>query len=183
MFFFWQIKNIFYFCSNFFVFQSCELRFSGIFYRFPIRSFPGSFVFGLISGGVFAAIYKKIKNVNKKKWQNRIIFKMWGGVSLWVCQKLKRPRKSRFQIVMKLLSKAQLQIFSSKKVRVFCWSSQIYQDWTFLTNLSSDHWISSGGSDFVSKFRNTVTFLYLLVVPPGMLRITNSHKRPRKWTN
>ena len=44
---------------------------------------------------------------------------MWGRMSPWVRQKLKRHRKSRFQIEMKLLSKAQLQIFSLKKVSVF----------------------------------------------------------------
>ena len=38
--------------SIFFVFQSYELRFSGLFCQVLIRSFPGSFVFGLISGGV-----------------------------------------------------------------------------------------------------------------------------------
>ena len=34
-----------FFCSNFFVFQSCELRFSEIFCQVLIRSFPGSFGF------------------------------------------------------------------------------------------------------------------------------------------
>ena len=58
----------------------------------------------------------KMQKVRKK----RIIFEMWGRMSPWVRQKLKRHRKSRFQIEMKLLSKAQLQILSIKKVRVFC---------------------------------------------------------------
>ena len=37
-------------CSNFFVFQSYVLRFSGFFCLDLKRSFPGSFVFLLISG-------------------------------------------------------------------------------------------------------------------------------------
>ena len=39
-------------CSNFFVFQSYELRFSGIFCPVLIRSFPGSFVKKSILSGV-----------------------------------------------------------------------------------------------------------------------------------
>ena len=43
-------KIIIYYGSNFFVFQSYELRFSGKFCLVLIRSFPGSFVIGSIPG-------------------------------------------------------------------------------------------------------------------------------------
>ena len=36
-------------CSNFFVFQSYEIRFSGFFNQFLIRSFPESFCVNFIS--------------------------------------------------------------------------------------------------------------------------------------
>ena len=52
-------------CSNFFVFQSYVLRFSEIFCPYLKRPFPGSFVFGHISGGVpitYSKSFKKIQN-------------------------------------------------------------------------------------------------------------------------
>ena len=77
-------------------------------------------MFSYLGRSCTPTISKKIKNANaKSEEKNRIIFEMWGRMSPWVRQKLKRHRKSRFQIEIKLLSKAQLQIFVYKKVRVY----------------------------------------------------------------
>ena len=76
-------------------------------------------MFSYLGRSCTPTISKKIKNANAKSEKNRIIFEMWGRMSPWVRQKLKRHRKSRFQIEMKLLSKAQLQSVSIKKVTIF----------------------------------------------------------------
>ena len=71
-----------------------------------------------------------------KKWEH---FQIWGKLTFSFFFSKSNPIRGMSCYHMTRTS--ELQIFSSKKVRVFCWSSQICQDWTFLTNPSSDHWI------------------------------------------
>ena len=85
------------FCSNYFVFQSYELSFSEIVCLLLIRSFPGSFMLGLISRWVPTTISKNIKNEITKSEQKKHISKMCGRMSLWVPQESKDPGNRVFR--------------------------------------------------------------------------------------
>ena len=66
-------------------------------------------MFSYLGRSCTPTISKKIKNANAKSEKNRIIFEMWGRMSPWVRQKLKRHRKSRFQIYTKALKKTRVK--------------------------------------------------------------------------
>ena len=68
--FFFQ-KRIIHYDSNFFVFQSYELRFLGKFCQVLIRSFPGSFVIGAIPGGTIGVYQVPDFDPNSKLYPPR----------------------------------------------------------------------------------------------------------------
>ena len=76
--FFFPGSSWFCFCSNFFVFQSYELRFSEIFCPYLKRSFPGSFVFGTSLEGYTSLFLNTIFFHKCKKWRKYHYFKNMG---------------------------------------------------------------------------------------------------------
>ena len=107
------------FCSNYFVFQSYELSFSEIVCLLLIRSFPGSFMFGLISRWVPTTISKKIKNEITKSEPKKHISKMCGRMSPWVPQKSKDPGNRVFRSRQNWCPKRSSKSFLEKMLEHF----------------------------------------------------------------
>ena len=104
--FFLAKKNRWQKCSNFFVFQSCELRFSGILCLYLKPPFPGSFEFRLISGGVPTTIYKheniKLEKTGKKHtFFNSVVGSYPGVTSGGIIARNERIRTVAFQNIKK----------------------------------------------------------------------------------